>query len=116
MSKTDNPVIPVSATTRSQLPSGNIQSATGSATVASPPDFKMGKFQESYAGAKDFYAFSGGKPNSQWDGLNKGVKSTAYNPNQHCSADARNKAKSYSYRVKGLTSPFKEGVNVFQLS
>jgi len=60
--------------------------------------------------AKDFYALSGGKPNSQWEFLDKGVKSTAYNPNQHRSA--RNKAKSYSYRVKGLTSLFKEGMNV----
>jgi hypothetical protein len=81
-------------------------------TVVKPPDFKMGKYKESYAGAKDFYVLSGGKPNSQWDDLDNGVKATAYNPNQHRSADARHKAKSYAYRIKGLTPAFKEGANI----
>jgi len=74
-----------SSTTAGSQPqpvTSTVGSTVGS-TVAKPPDFKMGKYKESYAGAKDFYAISGGKPNSQWDDLDNGVKATAYNPNQH---------------------------------
>ena len=45
-----------------------------------PPNPKMGRYEESYANAGDWYAISGGKPLPDWSGLDTSASTGTVNP------------------------------------
>ena len=80
-----------------------------------PPDPIMGKYYESYPGASDTYAISGGKPLADWSGLDpkaSNMKKSRNNPRLFRPLSAHHKNKAYKERIKGLETKFKEGDNL----
>jgi len=69
----------------------------------------MSSYNESYKGAADWHAISGGKPKADWSGLDASVPRSAPNPKQERPAKSDAKQKAYARRIVGLTVPFKEG-------
>ena len=91
-------------------------SSRGSTPASSVPPANpiMSTYQESYEGAGDWYAISGGKPKFDWSGLEDSVSSRHVNPKQHRPAKQKSKLEAYKYRVQGLKVAFKEGMNIKQ--
>ena len=80
-----------------------------------PPDPIMGKYYESYPGAGDTYAISGGKPLADWSGLDpkaSDVKKNRNNPRLFRPLSAHHKKKAYNELIKGLETKFQEGDNL----
>ena len=75
----------------------------------------MGKYFESFPGAGDAYAISGGKPKADWSGLDEdegALKKSKNNPRLFRPISAHHKNKAYKERIKGLEAKFKEGDNL----
>ena len=67
-----------------------------------PPNPIMGTYHESYPGAKDWFAISGGTPLADWTGLDPDRVSAKTNPRQHRPLAASQKRKAYEKRIIGL--------------
>ena len=95
---------PASTGTTTTLSTGTTKTAP-----IKPVDPIMSTYNESYKGAADWYAISGGKPKADWSGLDTSVPRQAPNPKQDRPAKSDAKQKAYTLRIVGLTVPFKEG-------
>ena len=80
--------------------------------VPAPPNPIMGLYEESYKGAGDWYAVSGGKPLPNWVGLDPNAYKTTVNPRRYRPIAAHLAQKAYSKRVEGLDHKFNEGDNL----
>ena len=91
-------------------PKTPIKGAESQAPAPSNPI--MGIYQESYAGAGDWYAISGGKPLPDWTGLDPNAYKTSVNPRRHRPVSAHQASKAYAKRIEGLETKFKQGDNL----
>ena len=81
---------------------------------STPQDPIMGKCLETWPGSQDYYYVFGGKPKSDWTGLESGVDRTM-SSSCYRSMDPVAGLKSSRYRVKGLVKKFdpKQNVSTF---
>ena len=68
-------------------------------------------------GTETWVAWTGGKPNKNWTGLEK-VKPKSIQPNQYRSSSLANQSKSQAYRRNGLEPKFtrKSNLPLFQVN
>ena len=89
--------------------------AANSTRNAKPPDFIMGRYEESQADCGDWHIVAGGKPLADWSGIDATKPRSTFVPTQTRSFKSKYKTTDYEKRTAPMATKFKDGMSLRDL-